>query len=259
MSAPNNPSNQQPDSAHSNASRRFDIDGKNLGYPTLFHDGCSGMGLFLVNAKRANQIIADSGFKVAEIFPGKAVCNIVCVHYTDSECGVYEEIALNFMVQPFHGKGGVLSTWSNLRSGNIASYTWRLPVSSVLARDAGIFMWGFPKTIEDLSYQQNNQQATFSWHDADKLVLRYTLKASGSRQPEELSPPVYSIYEGAPHISFLTQQYKNVGYHFRGGELELGEHPIADELRSLGLGPKPLFAVWNGGFNFSMSHPEKLV
>jgi hypothetical protein len=39
---------------------------------------------------------------------------------------------------------------------------------------------------------------------------------------------------------------EELGIHMRGAEIELGAHPIADELRSLGL-PKPaLMSMWLG-------------
>lgn len=110
------------------------------------------------------------------------------------------------------------------------------------------------KPVKIISY---NQQAIFSWRDTDKLM--FTLKASGSGQPAELSPPGYSIYEGATHISFLSQRYNDVGYQFCGGGLELADDRIADKLIFLGVGGKPMIAVWNGGFSFSISHPEKFV
>ncbi len=86
-------------SANSHANRRFDIEGVNLGYPALFHDGSASIGMFVVPSKMANDLIADSGFTVAEIAPGRTVLNLACVHYTDTECGVYEEIGCAFFVK----------------------------------------------------------------------------------------------------------------------------------------------------------------
>lgn len=78
------------------ADRRFNIEGNDLGYPTLFHAGSASVGMFVVASKVANELIAGSGFTAAEIAPGKAVMSLACVHYTDIECGTYEEIACAF-------------------------------------------------------------------------------------------------------------------------------------------------------------------
>lgn len=242
------------------STRRFEIEGQNLGYPTEFRDGSVAMGLFVVPASAANVLIADSGFEVARIAPGRAIFSLSCVHYDDSDCGIYEEIALSFFVNK-RGQGKrfpYISTWLDIQRGRIASYTWRLPVTSKLALDAGKYMWGLPKTIEEIDYENADGQATFTWRDGDKKVLSYSVATQGTRQPATMSPPVYSIFEGSPHVSYLTQTYRDTGYKFRGGVLQLGDHPISDELRSLGLPRRPLISTWNGHLYFQMSAPQQL-
>ncbi|NQT71816.1 MAG: acetoacetate decarboxylase family protein [Chloroflexi bacterium] len=242
------------------STRRFEFEGGNLGYPSYFRDGSAAMGLFVVPASAANALIADSGFEVARIAPGRTIFSLSCVHYDDSDCGVYEEIALSFFVKKM-GQGKRLpyiSTLLDIQRGNIASYTWRLPVTTQLALDAGKYMWGLPKTIEEIDYENADGQATFTWRDGDKEVLSYSVAAQGTRQPATMSPPVYSIFEGSPHVSYLTQTYRDTGIQFRGGELQLGNHPIADELRSLGLPKRPLISTWNGHLYFQMSAPQQL-
>lgn len=246
--------------APDHSTRHFQIDGRELVYPTDFRDGSSCMGLFLVDAARANQLIADSGFTVAQMVPGKAILSLNCVHYTDSDCGSYEEIALAFFVDR-EGRGlrlPFISNWYDLLRSGIASYTWRLPVTTVLARDAGIEMWGFPKVLAEIDYQCSDERANFCWRSDGETVLRYALPARGTRQPDTFTAPVYSVFEQEHHVSYLTQSYRNTGYHLRGAELQLGAHPVADELRSLGLPRRPLLAVWNGHLAFKMSAPERL-
>jgi hypothetical protein len=245
-----------------NSTRRFNIEGKDLGYPTHFEDGTSTFGLFLVPSRVANQLIVDSGFQVEEIFPGKAALSISCVHYTDTACGAYEEIAIAFFVKRLgkHKRFRIpfLSSWKDFLRGDIPSYTWRLPVSSTLARDCGIDMWGFPKTLETIDYELAGSNATTTWRVDGEVVLGYSVPATGNKQPATVSPPVYSVFEGRTHVSYLTQDYRDVGYHRSGAELFLGEHPVVDDLRRLGLPKKPLLALFNGHLSFDMSAPELL-
>ena len=69
---------------------------------------------------------------------------------------------------------------------------------------------------------------------------------------------VYSIHEGAQHVSYLTQHCRDAGTRLGDARLELGDHPMACELRSLGLPKRPLLATWNGHLCFRMTAPEKL-
>lgn len=247
--------------APDHSTRQFRIDGRELSYPTDFRDGSSCMGLFLVDADRADELILESGFKVARVSPGKGLLSLICVHYTDSDCGSYEEIALAFFVDKEGGGWRVpfLGNWYDLLRSGVASYTWRLPVTTVLSRDAGIEMWGFPKTLETIEYQCLDRRASFCWRSGEEVVLRFSVPASGRRQPDTFTSPVYSVFEGEHHVSYLTQSYRDTGYHLFGGvEIQLGAHPVADELRGLGLPRRPLAAAWNGHVAFKMSAPERL-
>jgi hypothetical protein len=60
--------------------RRFVIEGETISYPTEFRDGSSAAGLFLVDSAQANEFIADSGFRIAEVAPGRGVLAITGVH-----------------------------------------------------------------------------------------------------------------------------------------------------------------------------------
>lgn len=236
----------------------FDLHGATLRYPTAFRDGSSCMGVFTVQAGRAATLIADTPFEPAEVLPGRAVCSINCVHYTDTDCGAYEEIALALFVQPFGTRLTRRETLRRVASGDIASYTWRLGVTTALSRDAGIEMWGFPKQLAEIDYELGDGRASFTWSDGDDPVLRYETAARGKRSTEGVSPPVYSLIGGVPHVGYLTQSYRGVGIRPRGATLSLGRHPVADELRDLGVGKRPLLAVWNEHLTFEMSAPQRL-
>ena len=242
------------------ADRIFEIEGRNLRYPTRFRDGSSLVTMFVVPAGPANEQIASSGFTVATVAPGLAIATVVAVHYTDTDCGAYDELACAVMVQPFEGGRRVpyASTMADLVRGRIASYTWRLAVSTTLARDAGIRMWGYPKTVEDLRYRRQDGRASMAWHDGDAEVIRVTVPDTGTGTASAISPPVYSVLDGEPVVGNLTQSYTHVGHHRSGASIELGDHPVADELRRLGLPKRPILAVWNGHLSFRMSAPRPL-
>ena len=239
--------------------RTFNIQGTRLGYPAEFRDGYSILGMYLVPVKVADGLIANSGFTCARVLPRRTLLNLICVHYTETDCGSYEEIALAFPVNP-HGtaKRTWLANLRALRAGCLPSYTWRLPVTTPAAHDCGVFMWGYPKTIESIDREIIDGEARFTWHEGGETILKFSLPAQGNKTPPPISPPVYSIFEGRPHVGHLSQSYRDVGYFFRGGDLILGNHALADDLRRLGLPRKSLMAIYNGHLNFRMSAPVPL-
>jgi len=238
----------------------FNIAGETLTYPTQFRDGSSATGLFLVDSARANEVIADSGFRIAEVAPGRGVLAITGVHYTDTDCGQYDETTQAFFVVPTGSRLRVpyASTWADIVRGRSASFTWKLQVTTGLSQQAGLRMWGFPKTIEDITFERAAGNASFRLRMDGQDVFRYSVSDRGGRTPAPVTSSVYSIYDGSPHVSHLTQRYRDTGYRFRGGELELGEHRMAGELRMLGVSRRALLASWNGHLAFSITAPTPL-
>lgn len=246
--------------------RRFTIEGQDLGYPTRFRDGASMMAAFAVPHSAATRLISDSGFRPAQVLPGRGLLSMNCVHYLETDCGTYDEVALAILVEDPStptGRSGVASrrprlrTWRSLMDATIGAYSWRLGVSTTLARDCGIRMWGFPKVVGDVRFTRDDATAEMSWAQDGELVLRYRGPATGTRTPKQISPAVYSLLDGRPHVGHLTQRYTGVGYHL-GGSIDLGPHAFADELRALGLPRRPLVSVWNGHLSFEMSAPRPI-
>lgn len=248
--------------------RRFQIEGVDLGYPTIFRDGASAATLFVVDAQAAQRLIETTGFEIAEIMPGKAILAFTCVYYSDTDCGVYQETAQAFFVRHLDrrasaldalpGVGPYLSSWRNLLTGDVATHTWRLQVTTRLSQQCGLQMWGFPKELGDIEFSQRFGRTHCSLKMDGRDVFHFSIKARGKATPKPITSTVYSIHEGAQHVSQLTQRYRETGYRIGGARLELGDHPMSNELRSLGLPKRPLLATWNGHLAFSMTAPEKI-
>ncbi|MCX2980541.1 hypothetical protein EYC98_06585 [Halieaceae bacterium IMCC14734] len=241
------------------ANRRYNIEGADLGYPTLFHEGSTSVAMYVVSSKVANELIADSGFTVAEVAPGKAVMSFAGVHYTDTECGRYEEIGCAFFVNKHPRRPVIpyLSTWVNIVRGRQPSFTWYLPVTQKSALECGVQMWGYPKTIEDIRHHQSaGRTITCLFRDGEQ-VLSFSVSNQGGRDSKPVNSPVYSIFEGTPHLGHLTQNFSDVGYG-RDAEMVLSDHALVEPLLRLGLPKKPLISGHMGKLRFSMSAPVPL-
>jgi hypothetical protein len=241
--------------------RRFEIEGRSLGYPALFQDASSAVGLFVVPSGVAQALIRETGFEVAQALPGRTVFSLSCVHYRESDCGVYNEISMAFFVKKKHGQGSgipYLGTWLDIARNDAATCIWKLPVTSRLANDAGVLMWGLPKTIEEIDFEISDGRAAFNLRMDGREVLSYSVRAHGKRHQPRRASAVYSIFEGAPHVTHLKHEFRDVGVGFGGGRLCLGDHPIAEQLHGLGLPRRPFFATWVGHLSFEVGAPEKL-
>jgi len=110
--------------------RRYTIDDKTIEFPVQVANASMLLNGFLVDAKAAQAMIQDSGFKVVELFPGKAILQLLAVDYRKNDLGDYNEAAIIFPVltpgekKPFPFFG----TLKRLASGSVGNYVYRMPV-----------------------------------------------------------------------------------------------------------------------------------
>jgi hypothetical protein len=92
-------------------------------------------------------------------------------------------------------------------------------------------------------------------------VFTLTLPRGGDAETPETPAVGYTLIKGSPHRIAFSRGGKKESTR-PGGEgvsLELGSHPIADELRSLGLPDlPPLLSSWTEHFFGTFGEVEKL-
>jgi len=89
--------------------------------------------------------------------------------------------------------------------------------------------------------------------------LNPDMPRGGNRSQPETRSVGYSYIDGEPHRTWFTQQVSGVGVGLGGSvAMTLGSHPIAEDLRSLGLPKKPLMATWAGKMVMRFGAPEAI-
>ena len=68
----------------------------------------------------------------------------------------------------------------------------------------------------------------------------------------------YSYIQGVAHKTPFSQVVEGFGFKLGGAELELGGHPIAEELRSLGLPRRALMTIWMEKMHARFGAAQKL-
>lgn len=81
-----------------NSESNYTIDGKAISFPVIVSDASMLMNGFLVNAKTAQAMLEGTGFRVVEMFPGKAILQLLAIDYKENHLGNYSEGAIIFPV-----------------------------------------------------------------------------------------------------------------------------------------------------------------
>ncbi|WP_101759947.1 acetoacetate decarboxylase family protein [Oceanicoccus sp. KOV_DT_Chl] len=222
------------------------IDGQAVDFPVVVAEASMLMNAFLVDAKVAQSMIADSGFQVVELFPGKAILQLLFVDYRKNDLGDYNEGAIIFPVltpgqkKPFPFFG----TLKQMGAGTLGNFVYRMPVDQEYTTHAGRYIWGFPKWVSRVDIEFEAKRATGRFIDEGELVYALAAKAGGTGASKEMRAPSLAIREGKAWKTYGSNSGSGVTFSLGGEMPEIGEtHPLAKELRALGLPKKPLFSI----------------
>jgi hypothetical protein len=238
----------------------YDIQGRRVTFPVEVRDASGAIAGFLVSSRAANKLV-DDAFEIVDFLPGRTLFMLGCIDYKDNDLGDYNEVAMNFFVRLRGAPKGFpyLGAWRAMANGGLPSFCWKMPVNQSFTREAGSTIWGFPKTIERIDFDYSREGRFRGLLEMDgKKVFEIDMPRGGDKAQPATQGLGYTTIEGVPHQTAFTQRSSELGV-YRGGrvKLSLGDHPISDDLRSLGLPKKPLMATWIGKMAMAFGPPGK--
>jgi hypothetical protein len=216
--------------------------------PVFVRKASSVSATYIVSAEAARRFVPGTEIEVAEVLPGKTLFSLACIDYEDNDLGDYNEISMAFFVRERGSRGGVpyVGTAFDFVRSRLGTYIHRLPVNQSFTQEAGHGIWGFPKTVEEIEFRNADGRRSCSMVCDGQHVLTFSAPHGGTRSIPDSEMTTYTYIDGVCHRTTFASGADDVGFTFGGADLELGNHAIAAELRSLGLPKRALMTVWMG-------------
>lgn len=225
--------------------------------PVEVRDAAAAVAYYLVPARPSQALIAPSGLRVAEILPRRALCTIGTMDYRDNDLGQYHELAITFFV---HAPGArswpAVGAAAAMLRGGLPVYIHQLPVDAEFSCEAGRGIWGFPKFMSSIDISRDHGLETSTLLVEGRHVLTQRARLGGGRVFGERPQASFALRDGMLYRTPSTMSGERVGFRLGGARIELGDHPIAHELRSLGLPKKPLFSTTIGRMRGRFTAPD---
>jgi hypothetical protein len=261
MAAPTTASAQPtppaPSDGTSGEPRSWTVLGRTIGLPVEVRKAAQWGVQYLVPAAAAQRIVDPTGLEVTGPVPGRALVALAVCRYDDTDLDPYHEVAVSFVVRP-HDAPPLASAVQRTReffTGAIGAYIHRLPVDQEFTCTAGRDIWGFPKWVTTIDIDEPDAPGSPSGVasrsgtgtvvrlvDDGVHVLTLTVAAGGSLHLPAQAPPSYSYADGVLRRTAWTTSSEGTTGRVGGASLVLGRHPMAEELRSLGLPKRALFS-----------------
>jgi len=209
-----------------------------LPLPLKFKEIRAMMGYFPVKASLIKPML-PAGLSPVSFF-GYGIVGLAGIEYRDVNIGPYDEIAVQTLVR-YIGKLPPQARQGYMRE-RVGMHIMIISVTTQEASDSGIHIWGYPKFISQIEFQDQGDQRECRWRIDGQEVLRLTMTTSG-----------FSYLMNAPMVNFSQKEnelLKNVLYckfplkMTRGGpnvRVVYGTHPLGQKIKDL-IGDKKAIA-----------------
>ncbi|MGF6888460.1 hypothetical protein ABIA39_007675 [Nocardia sp. GAS34] len=221
--------------------------GEKVTMPVEIRDADAASAMFLADAEAARKILAGTGLE-AVVVAGRAICSLAFVRYVDGDLGPYHEFAFALLARlPGDPSSvGVYIPW--------------LPVNQSFTCAAGREIWGFPKEVADIRIARRGRGKRCEVRVHGRVVV--TMQTSGGIPvPSRFggaSIAAYTNLDGMLRSTPWVMNPADVRMRVGGCKVELGDHPIARQMRTLGLPSRALFTSEIGSLRMTFEDAEEI-
>lgn len=228
--------------------------------PAHFSDGRVAAAVYTAPFERARAAVLSKELHPIEL-PGRRAFVLICTfEYLASTLGPYREVAVGVVVRtkPHSGPFSAVDLFST--NPDTGAWITSMPVTSESAREYGVQLFGFPKTVCTIDVQRTSSLCTTTVLDAGQPVL-VTRIPLGRGLPLPVPWLVtYTQKDGAVlRTRIKTTWWVTLNPGTRAGlELANSEHPLAAEIRRLQLSKSPLFVLHGARFRAILPAGERI-
>ncbi len=216
----------------------------NFELPILyFHDDLFGL-LFDADIGKVRALMPSDRLHPVRLPGGRAIVGIFAMNYYETTVGPYGELAV--AVPVVHGPRPPLPLIPLIMEANYPGcglLILHLPVTTLMARDGGRGAWGFTKFTSDMVFTLTPEfmECRLSEEGTHILTLRVARHGIAIRDRKPLI--TYTVKEERLIRTVIPQKgSQRMAFRPNNSSLELGDHPVAQSIRELGLSDRPLIS-----------------
>jgi hypothetical protein len=203
--------------------------GRRWQFPIRYYDLTMISASFPAPVAAVQKILPTGALKPVQLMPDLAVVNLVAFEYHHiDQLAPYNE----FMVAV-----PVLYKTSDQGPGLPGGYVFHLPVSTEEARCAGVELYGFPKFLAEITFEDASQARSCGVRADGRGIISLEVKKTDTKKTQLPDAYPYTV-KNSQLLRTRTQWQAQAGIaEVKGGaSFTLGDHRIAEQLRALELG-----------------------
>lgn len=198
------------------------LTGIRMDLPVRYLDMAMMGGVFRLEAEEAKRLVANDLFAPSVAEDGLARCHVTALEYRNIDILYpYNELAVT-----------IPGKLQGLERDTDLLYYLHLPVTTEDARWPGVEIYGFPKYVAGIDFEEGENEVTCSFALEGEEVLAFTV-GKGPVEEGDYYADNLSVLDGVPLLSSFRAHGQCHTSDQRGGSrLRFGEHRMAQELQS---------------------------
>jgi hypothetical protein len=205
--------------------------------PIFYYDNMTFSAMFSAPYDALLKLMPSSRMFPLRIMPGQGGLGLSAMEFRDSDIGPYNEFAVSIpftMDKPSPSLTGVLrkappEPWV---------YIHRLPVTTQIALDAGVEFANYPKFLAEIEFEEAGDWITCNLAEEGRHILTFSVRKPELEDVGRSRSHYFTVREGrllrSEGVSSRCQA--GASKDVSSVRLELGDHPMAQELAEIGMG-----------------------
>lgn len=239
-----------------------DFAGAEAKVPVFYYDGSAITAIFAARMGCLKAMMPRSDYHPLPLLPGVGAIAVTCFNYRDTDIQPYNEISvsipMSFKCCPgFYGVKAI----QGLLQREFHVYIHRLPVTTQIALDGGVFVYNYPKFLARIDFEQTPDGINVLLEEDGELILALWGRAIAADQSRRVRFVTYPVKEGFAQHADVLMNARQFGMSVdpSAARLMLGKrHPMARELQEAILLQRPIVYQYMPSFQAILYGPNRL-
>lgn len=212
----------------------FETSSGSVKVPMLLKETVCIGAFFTVPSDKICKFLPSSKLKPVVVARGRTIYAVAAYEYLDTSIGPYNEVAMGMACIHSHRLNIPFLPAIFDQAFSVGFYLCHLPVTTKIALDSGVEIWGFPKFLATVRFEESPSTRTCLLEADKRNILSLQVKKAERSKSETKDFTSFSVkgktlLETAVHTLRLIWNSRRA----ESTSLELGDHPIGEELLEL--------------------------
>jgi hypothetical protein len=224
------------------AEKGVDIGSAKIDLPIMYYRDDSFMAIFSVAVEPVRALLPSRELFPVTLPDGRATVAVIAFNYLETSIGPYGEVGIALPCTFGRPAPPLLPLVLEGRFPGWGGFVLHLPVTTRVARDGGRILYGYTKFMADMDFEKRPAYQRVRLSEGDAHILTLTIQQRGIPLKDNRPLITYSVRgDELLKTTVPCRAVYQLGLKPGCGTLELGDHEIAEQLRSLDISTTAIF------------------